>query len=253
MSEEAMNTGYGYESDKPATGARIKFGLNSGVTRMVKFEYNDKAGKDGTDGEALDIVFSIDGNETSYRLFPVTRAYDDKNNIIEDVRHPAFIKARKDFNANMTHILKAFISEEDLKKAFSQPIENFKRFCEVAKAALPPNFDKMILDVFGQYQYSITGDNDRTWIRLPKNVKHGRWICRHIPAKSGVWKEIRPNDNLKYVDIVKNETGEIIEENYHPFTRTEWYMNSNFANQITEENAIDNATGVSSSEQPTWK
>lgn len=251
MSEKGAT--YGYEEDSPSTGARIKFGLNSGVTRMVKFEYNDKAGKDGGDGEALDIVFSIDGRETTYRMFPVTRAYDNENNTVEDPRHPAFVKAQKDFNANITHILKAFVTGEELQKAFSEPIDSFKRFCEVAKAVLPQGFENIKLDVFGQYQYQIAGDNDRTWIRLPKNVRHGRWICRHIPPKSGEWKEMRLNGGLKYADIVKDEKGEVVEEIYHPFVRSEWFMNSNFANQQTDSDAMDKATGVSSTKQPGWK
>ena len=244
---------YGYEDDAPSSGQRLNFGLNQNA-RMTKFGYNDEAGTDGAEGEALDITFVVNDKDVLYRIYPF-RAYSN-NEIITDPRNPEYIKAAKLYKANTTHILKAFASEKAIQEAFSKnPVDSFKKFCDVAKSLLPADFDKIPLDLFAEYQYEIKGDNDRTWLVLPKKVKHGKWICKHVPAKSGTWTEVRTEKGIKYLDIVKNEEGEIIEENVHPFKRGEWYVGSNFANQIQEESLLGDAdpSAKSSNDTSEWK
>jgi len=215
---------YGFEDDKTQSGGGLIFGLNSGVTRLVKFEFNPNGGKDDAEQEALDVVFNVDGRDVSYRMFPVTRAYDD-NAEITDPRHPAMQKAIKEFNSIIVHILHAFVPKEAIKTALSIPIASFKQFCTTAQTILPKDFSNKPLDIFAQWQWSISGDNERTWLRLPKNMKHGKWICAHIPPLGGQWNEIRLNGGLKYKST-DPETKKMIT---HPFDRSKWFMDSNFA------------------------
>ncbi len=240
----AEEIGYGYNDDNPSIGG-LSFGLNSGNTRMTKFEFNPNGGKDGTEADCLDIVFTVDTKEIFYRIFPIKRIYSSKGQQITDKTDPeypaALSKAIKEFNGNITHILSAFISKDALKQLFNVPIKDFKQFIEVAKSGLPPDFDKVILDIFGQYQYTISGDNDKTFVRLPTKVKHGKWICRHI-APVGEWKKSTAN-GLKYIDD---------ENNVHPFERTSWFMSSNYANQQTLAglDTIPNVAGNSPGTNP---
>jgi hypothetical protein len=228
---------YGYEDDNQAQVDGLSFGLNSGITRLVKFEFNPNGGADGATQDALDVVFEIGGREISYRMFPVNKAFDKEGNEITDVKHPAMKKAFKEFNATIVHILSAFVSKDTIKTAFSAPINNFKQFCDVAKAVLPADFNTIILDVFGQYQWQITGDNDKTYVRLPspRHIKYGKWVCKHIPPAGGEWKQVRLNGGLQY----KDGNG-----NTHPFKRNKWFMSSNFAEQQSSEVIIPETAGT---------
>lgn len=223
MSENEF--GYGYEDDNQSSGGGLSFGLNAGVTTLSKFEFNPNGGKEGSEQEALDVVFKVNGRDISYRMFPVTKAFD-KGNEVTDVRHPAMKQAMKDFNAVIVHILHAFVTKEAIKTALSSPIASFKQFCAVAKSILPQNFDKVSLDIFAQWQWTISGDNEKTYLRLPKNMKHGKWICAHIPPKGGQWDEVKLNGALRYKDT---------ENNKHPFERTRWFVESNFGEQQGDE------------------
>jgi hypothetical protein len=223
------STGYGYEDDNVEIGGSLQFGLNSGITKMKSFDFNPNAGKDGSAGEALDIIFDVDGKEIRYRIFPIMKAFE-KNEEITDRRHPAFVKAVKEFNANITHILSTFVTKDVIKAAFSRPISSFSEFVNICKNLLPNGFENEILDIFGEYQWTITGDNNRTFIKIPKKVKHGKWLCKHI-APEEKWTEVRLGSKLTYLD--KNN-------NKHPFERSSWFMDSNYAN-LQKEGGLEDA------------
>ena len=219
MSENEF--GYGYVDDDQGSGGGLNFGLNAGGTQLIKFEFNPNGGKDGAPQECLDVVFNVDGRDISYRMFPVTKAFD-KREEVTDPRHPAMKQAVKDFNSVIVHILHAFVPKEAIKTALSSPITNFQQFCSVTRSILPADFDKKTLDIFAQWQWVISGDNEKTYLRLPKNMKHGKWLCAHVSPSGGNWKEVRLNGGLKYQDDAGTE---------HPFSRTKWFMESNFAEQ----------------------
>jgi len=221
MTENDDAFGYGFEDDKPEQGGGLQFGLNSGVTTLTKFEFNPNGGAEGAPQEALDVVLNVNGRDVSYRMFPVTKAFDENNEEVTDPRHPAMKKAMREFNAVVVHILHAFVEKEAIRTALNNPIASFQQFCTVAKNILPQDFATKPLDIFAQWQWQITGDNDKTYLRLPKNVKHGKWICAHIPPV-GQWKEQRLNGGLVYVDD---------ENNKHPFKRQKWFMDNKFAAQ----------------------
>lgn len=226
---------YGYEDDKPSQNSIAVFGLNSGIARLTKFEWINNGGAGGTEGEALDILISLDGQErpVSYRMFPVKKAFlPDNGGETTDPAHPEFIKAVKEFNATVIHIMHCFVSDDILKVALATPIANFKEFCKILMGLLPKDIDKIVLDIFMQYQWQAKGEAKMTYLELPKKMSYGRWLCRSV-VPVGKWKEVVFPDPttstpvaLKYIDDINN---------VHPFIRNGWFMQSNFANQYKED------------------
>lgn len=227
---------YGYADDSVKVSPFV-FGLNAGVTNLIKYEWIHNGGKDGAEQEALDVVFKINGADKSYRMFPVVKAFDKNNAETTDPNHEAFKEAVTDFNARITHILHAFISSEDIKTGLSRPISSFKDFAQITMGLLPKNYKELPLDIFLQYQWAIDEGQDRTFLDIPKKMKYGAWLK---PARPGKWVEKRienPADSVREALWYENEKGE-----KHDFTKTGWFMNSNFAKQLRR----DAAGGVSS-------
>lgn len=223
---------YGFEADDAPSNSLV-FGLNAGAARLTIFQWINNGGKDGAEGEALDIQFSIEGNERpmGYRLFPVTKAFIANNGgETTDQNHPDFKKAVKDFNQSITHIMHCFVTTDVLSVALGRPISNFKEFCKILESLLPKDFNKKPLDVFLQYDWQFKKEDQKmTYLGLPKKMAYGKWICPAVVPASGSWKAVKVENPdtatpvaLKYVDG---------ENNVHPFTRNGWFMLSNFANQ----------------------
>ena len=224
--------GYGFEDDENAGGmssGSIRFGLNQGTLTLTKFEWIPNGGKDGAEQEALDIEFSVEGREKPirYRKFPVVKAYDKKNGNAEttDPNNPAFKEAQAELSQVIVHILGCFVDKEAIRASFtSSPIKDFKDLCKRAESLLPVDFSNRPLDAFFQYQWQINGENDKTYLELPKNMKQGKFL---VPGTDNTWKEVRNNKILKYVDVAD-------EKIVHPFQRGEWFLQSNFATQQKE-------------------
>jgi hypothetical protein len=244
MSTENKNTpasaGYGFSEDSGPGEATLVFGLNAGNVKLTKFEFITNAGKGGTEGDAMEVVFTVKGKEKSHRQFPVTRAYieDPANpkgaNIeVTEESHPghdAIKKAKNEMSALLVHIVGNFVDKEAIKAALSIQIKGFKHFCSILQGLLPTDFAEKPLDAFGVWQWQIGGENKQTYLEFPKNMKHGRWLSPAI-APVGEWTEQRkPNADsnqvaIRYVDEA---------ENVHPFNRNGWFMTSNFAAQQRE-------------------
>jgi len=248
---------YGYKDDEVKL-APFSFGLNAGAARMTKFEWTNQGGAGGTEGEALDITFDINGKEVGARKFPVTKIFDKNNQEITDFSTEDAKKAKEiafgDFNSWMAAVMKCFVTEEQLKAALARPIKDFKEYVTILKALLPKSFSEIVLDIFMEYQYTIKGDNKMTYLQIPQKTKHGKFICVAVAPQGGEWKEVRmtsptANDTraIKYVDG---------ENNTHPFTRTGWYANSNFANQQKEDDSEtvteSSANNAASEAGSTW-
>lgn len=257
MSTEQNVGGYGYASDE-VKQSPFSFGLTSGKTFLTRFEWVPNGGKDSAEQEALDIVFNIDGVEKGYRQFPVVKAFGKDNVEITDPNSPEMKEAFTDFNAKITHILHCFNDMETIKAAFSRPIKSFKDFCHIAMSLIPKDAKDIPLDIFLQYQWSLRGEQKRTFLEIPSKMKHGRWLCRTNPDRK--WKTVRIEnptpENRKALYYIDEETEEI-----HDFVRNGWYMNSNFANQQVAEGAEEetasatpvtqeNAEGGASTEAP---
>lgn len=237
MSTENQNQ-YGYQDDAVAVSP-FNFGLNAGVTKLKKFEWIANGGKEGAEGEALEIIFEINNKEKSFRQFPVTKAFTKEGGEVTDPNAPEMEEARKTFSSVITHILGCFVAKDKLKAHFNQPMVTFKDYCTVAANALPRDFDTKVLDIFMQYQWNIREGQNRTFLEIPKSMKNGPWLCPAVVAQAGTaadgtvkpaeWVEERkekPTDNdqnaLRYVDGAGN---------VHPFTRYGRYVKGNLANQ----------------------
>ena len=233
---------YGYQdSGDLAPGKQGgKFGLNTGAF-VTKFEFNPNAGKDNAAAEAIDFTVQVGEREYRHRFFPITKVFAKEGGEITDVSSEAYKEAFKkeldQFNAVIGDIVACFVSREDLKAALATPIPTFKDFANIVTRLVQstPNWQKKPVDVFLQYQWSPSGDNDKTYLELPKNVKHGSFIV----ASEGVgFKEIKTPTSLKYVKEDGTE---------HTFKRGEWFLESAFANQVnlTGGTAMNSATTAS--------
>lgn len=241
MSTEQVNTNmYGYASDE-VKQVSFGFGLNAGATYLKKFEWIHNGGADGAEKEALEIIFTINGTDKSYRKFPVTQGFGKNGETITDPNSVEFKEAVNTFNSVVTHILHCFVSTETLKKALNVPIDSFKKFCTIAASILPKNFNEIKLDIFMQYQWSIRAGQNRTYLEIPSSMKNGKWLCpavEPLPDAEGnnaEWKEVRkkdPADNDQKALIYLDGAG-----NIHPFTRYGRYVNGALANQQKSEEA----------------
>lgn len=215
---------YGYkESGDLAPGKQGgKFGLNAAF--VTKFEYNSNAGAGGAVGDAIDFTVQVGEREYRNRLFPVSKVYKDNNEITDKTSteyKEAFGKAMELFNAYVSDIVKCFVPAEDLQAALATPIASFEDFAEIVTRLVQsvPNWNKKPVDVFLQYQWAPQGDNDRTFLELPSNVKHGKVIT----ASEGNVTEVKTDSSLTYL---KEDGSE------HPIKRGTWFLASNFANPI---------------------
>lgn len=216
-----MNYGYVDEKEVVQSGGGLRFGLNEKV-RLARFEYITNGGAGGTAGEALEIVFKMGESEKSYRKFPVTQAYDKKNNntVVTEPTHPAMIEAGKQFSAVISQLLVCFIPEADVIRAFGQPINSFKDYCDIAQALLPANYSDIDLDLFAQYQWNIADGKTQSYLEIPKDMSQGKFLVAH-KNPVGKWTEDR-GDGLHYKDDAAN---------VHPFGRSQWFMDSNWGKQ----------------------
>lgn len=216
--------GYGYASDEVKVSP-FNFGLNAGVTRLVKFEWIPNGGTEGAEQEALDIVFNINGTEKSYRQFPLVKAFGKNNEEITDPSAPEFKEAQVDANSRITHILHCFVETDVIKTAMARPIASFKEYCQIAASILPKNFSEILLDIFLQYGWEL-GDKERTYLDIPKKMKYGRWLS---PALAGTWTKVQvenPTEDTKDALYYTNEKGD-----KHTFIKNGWFMLSKFAHQ----------------------
>jgi hypothetical protein len=236
---ENVNTGYGYASDE-AKVSPFNFGGNFGNCYLTRFEWIPNGGAGGTEGEALDIVFKINGTDKNYRMFPVKHGFGKNQEKITDPNSQEFKDALVDFNARVIHILHCFIAKDVLQQALARPIADFKTYCNLVKSLFPGNPSNTPLDIFLQYQWNKSEGQNRTFLEIPKKMSYGAWLT---PAQPGIWKEMRAehiDENTKKALWYVNEKGE-----EHRFIKNGWFMLSPLANQQRDESS--NSGGYSGS------
>lgn len=238
---------YGYQESGDLTPGKQggKFGLNTGAF-ITKFELNENAGKDGAAADAIDFTVQVGEREFRHRFFPISKVFAKGGGEITDTNSEEYKKAMASevaqFNAVISDIVKVFVSEEDLKLALQVPIPTFKDFAKIVTRLVQatPNWQKKPVDVFLQYQWAPSGDNDKTYLELPKNVKQGVFI---VPSEGEGFKEERTSTHLKYV---KDDGTE------HPFKRGEWFVNSAFANQTNLASSAADINQSATTSGATW-
>jgi len=231
---------YGYQnSDEVTPGAQGgKFGLNIGY--VTKFEYNPNAGADGAQQDAIDLTVQVGEREYRKRFFPVTKVFAKGGGEITDTNSNEYKEEHKKavqlLNGELSSIVEAFVSPESVQQALSVPINSFKDFAQILERLVKstPNWEKQANDVFLQYQWQPSGENDKTYLELPKNIKHGVYLVKSL---GNGFTEDRTETHIKYVNTESGVT--------HPFKRGEWFMKSAFANQTNlTENLTDANAGA---------
>lgn len=243
---------YGYkDSSELAPGKQGgKFGLNTGA-KVTKFEYNPNAGAGGAAQDAIDLTVQVGEREYRHRFFPISKVYSKEGGEITDTNSQeykdAMSKEVSQLNATLSDIVKSFVDPEVLKTALAAPISSFRNYAETLQRLVQsaPNWQSTPVDVFLQYQWKPSGDNDRTYLELPKNVKHGLFITKSLGEG---FKEVKTSTSLTY----ENESGV-----KHPFKRGEWFIGSAYANQVDLSGSINAPTGGgsamnSSTDGNTW-
>lgn len=247
MSTQKIGFGFQDDQDESLKGKSMdgQFGLNQGV-KLSHFAYNATAGKDESQADAIDITVMVGSTEFRRRIYDITKVYDGNNGEVTDQTSDKFIELYNEQwaqnSAMITHLLKAFVTEDVIKQALATPLSSFADYAKVVTALVPDNFATIPLDVALQYQWEISDGKDMTYLELPKNMKGGYWLCK---AQPGTFKpEVLENGTLVY----KNEQG-----TEHPFVRSKNFMESAKAIQKNVNDTLSNASaGQTPAKSGTW-
>jgi len=216
---------YGYSSDETiiTSGNNLKFGLNQNVT-IDELSYHKEE-----DSEYLKFVVDVAGTKVQTRKYKVEKVLGKNGNYITDTNNPEFIKAELDLSSWVVHILSCFYDKQTLKNILNREFTSFANYGKTIESLINDEQKLIKLDIFLQYQWSIGKNADRTYLSVPPRVKYGKWICKHV---EGNFEEVINKDKeLKYIDKENNIK--------HPFSRSSWFMNSNFARLQVNESSSD--------------
>jgi hypothetical protein len=203
-----------------------KFGLNSGF--ITKLEYNANAGKDSSEGDAVDITVQVGDKEFRRRIYDATGALYGKDNAQVAAGEPEYAAL---YNAEMkqrmavvTHAVKATGTTNAEISARIATAVDFKSWAGLMCSLPMSDFKAKAVDVFVEYQWNISEGQEKTYLELPKNMKGGYFLC---PAQTAVgsFKEVRNADGMHYADDAGN---------VHCFTRSKNFMDGKKANQQVE-------------------
>lgn len=220
---------FGFKENTQQTSSFGKFGLNQ-KAYITKLEFNPNGGANNTPREVLDVTIQL-GEKTFMSRYGLPLEVRKDGNVITDTNSQEYKTAMEIetglISELVTQFARCFVPVEDLKTALSAPINTFKDFINlvVRLVNVQGDFTKVPVDIFLQYQWSINTakGSTSTFLELPKNTKQGLFVCKHV---EGDFKEVT-TDGLKYVDA---------EGNTHPFKRSKWFMQSNWAKRQTLDN-----------------
>lgn len=194
----------------------VQFGLNQGY--VTNFAYNPNGGKDGEAKSAFDLEVTIEGAAKRIRLFePVGELMFNGNLIGEgDPNYEkTFTQQMTQIVAVIKHAAKAVGLTDAQLDAINAP--DFKSFCTAVQAMLPADYKTRLVDVFMEYQWTISEGQNKTFPQLPTNMKGGKFMCPHV-VPVGSWKPVIESDGaLHYEDDNKS---------IHPLKKSANFMNS---------------------------
>lgn len=236
MSEVQNFYGFTSDNDESVQGkagfSGGKFGLNEG--NIIKLGLERNAGKDKSEGLAVDLVVKIGEAEMNHRIFPVSKLWDTDGNELEQGSPEWITKAQeqvKSDGAVITHALKALgVAEETIKQVLSTAT-SFEDWGMKIQTLLPQNFDQRPLHIFLEYQFTLKESAKKTYLILPKNMKGGYFLAPAVGnlkdwTETKEWFEtdkdgnVNQKEGLTYV----NTQGQL-----HTFKRNKNYMESNKA------------------------
>ena len=206
MTDNENTTGYGVVNDEDSSfagngGNYGHFGLNQNCF-FTEFCYNPNAGSNGAAGEAIDFTIKVGEKEYRRRIFDVVGALYGANNTLVQPTESGYKeladKAKKQLSAVIVHALKSLgITQEVINSKFTTPVANFQDWATRLMSLVPSNLTSIPIDIFLHYQWKISEGQNKTYLEIPKNLKDGKFLC---PAIKAVFKEVRDNQGLYYID-----------------------------------------------------
>lgn len=237
---EKLGFGLVNDTDKSlqSKGGGGIFGLNTG--NITVFEFNDHAGRDNTEGNAVDITFMLGDKEYRRRIYEITRVYG-RNGEITDEDSEEYIKAYNNLLiqnlAVLTHVAKALgVSQTAIENKFKENAKSFEDWCKKLLSLVPSGYRDIQVDCFLEYQWTIAPGQEMTYLELPKNMKGGAFLVTSAKYV-GEWKEQREWTEKDGNGNEVNKTGLRYTDNagnVHPFIRNKSFMESNKAKQQKE-------------------
>jgi hypothetical protein len=245
MSENNANQNFDFnavnenDSSLQQSQSNLKFGLNTGTVKSITF--NNQAGKNNTERNAVDITMEVEGIELRTRIFDPSQGELKKGLITVKKGDAGYETAYKDAMSQAVASVKSTVKSIGLTDekiaAVTQGITSFEGWAKKVISILPSSYKTVPVDIFLEYQWSISEGQNRTFLQLPSNLKGGRFICPHV---EGEFKE------------TKNEKGEMIyvskEGEQHPFIRSKSFMESNKAIKQELKPATTPQTNMSNGE-----
>lgn len=216
-----------------------KFGLNTNC-HFSLIDFTDKAGKDETEGNAVDLNIMVGDREFKRRVYDPegSSLYNRNNEQVspgEEGYNDLLNAALNQASAMVVHAVKAVgVTQDAINRAVTaaKP-ETFAAFAQVLISLLPADYKQKEVDVFLQYQWSISDGQTRTFLELPKNMKDKYWVAASTPGAE--WKEVKDENGLHYVDDKNNK---------HKIEKSASFLESPKANQQGVDSPKPNA-GVS--------
>lgn len=233
----------------------LVFGLNENAV-ITKFEYSTLTGVGGSAGNpALIVELNVGSNKLNRRWYLPTKVYFEGSEI--QPTHPEYKKQLSKeitkIKAVITHWVKSVGYTDDQVKEGLSAANSFESLCKLATNMLVPHYNKTKVDLFLQYQYSIKGTADKTYLELPSSLGFGAFATLHQEAVGGSWtkrdfyEETDENGitkqlpGLSYVDGAGTQ---------HRFVRAKSFMESNAAKQQTSSAPTSNLSNNTASTAP---
>ena len=225
-----------------------KFGLNTNC-KFSLIDFTDKAGKDETEGNAVDINILVGDREFKRRVYdPTGKSLYGKDNeqVAPDGEgyYDLLEKELTQTTAMVLHAVKATgVTQDAVNRAVAATNPpTWAAYVQVLISLLPSTYKQVDIDVFLNYQWNISEGQKVTFLELPKNMKQGSWVTTSIPGAE--WKEIKDDNGLMYVDKSGNK---------HKISKSASFMEGNFAKQQKiEEKTYPGIQDISTIGKSVW-
>lgn len=243
MSQENLDNLFAFQSDNddkltvslPPSSKVL--GLNQGIT-ATSVEYRAK-NQQGQDAPSISIELAdSEGGKLFYNIYGNIQVYDSNNQVRTDVNTDSYKKKYAEefaqVKAVLTHFATKAIGPEAYESKYKEflaagKIKNVADLMQFAASAITKLVEnQVVLDVFLQYQWNIKGDNTKTFLELPKNLKSGPFLAASTLGTT--WTEIKDKDGLRYVDANGAE---------HVFKRRTSWLDQPSAKQQTKSSGSD--------------